>query len=75
MKVLPTLGSAAALAEELGASPRDISSALARYEAKRLAFGRELVDYARKLGAASLAPDEIRDPERVIGNREIRARC
>jgi 2-polyprenyl-6-methoxyphenol hydroxylase-like FAD-dependent oxidoreductase len=57
---------AAALAEELGASPGDISSALARYEAKRLAFGRALVDYSRKLGAASLAPDEIRDPERVM---------
>jgi 2-polyprenyl-6-methoxyphenol hydroxylase-like FAD-dependent oxidoreductase len=57
---------AAALAEELGASPGDISSALARYEAKRLTFGRALVDYSRKLGAASLAPDAIRDPERVM---------
>ena len=57
---------AAALAEELGASPGDISSALARYEAKRLSFGRALVDYSRKLGAASLAPDAIRDPERVM---------
>jgi 2-polyprenyl-6-methoxyphenol hydroxylase-like FAD-dependent oxidoreductase len=57
---------AAALAEELGASPGDISSALARYEAKRLMFGRALVDYSRKLGAASLAPDAIRDPERVM---------
>jgi 2-polyprenyl-6-methoxyphenol hydroxylase-like FAD-dependent oxidoreductase len=57
---------AAALAEELAASPGDISSALARYEAKRLTFGRALVDYSRKLGAASLAPDGIRDPERVM---------
>src|SRR5262245_57998460 len=57
---------AAALAEELGAGPDDISSALARYEAKRLTFGRALVDYSRKLGAASLAPDAIRDPERVM---------
>jgi 2-polyprenyl-6-methoxyphenol hydroxylase-like FAD-dependent oxidoreductase len=57
---------AAALAEELGANPGDISSALARYEARRLTFGRALVDYARKLGAASLAPDGIRDPERVM---------
>ena len=57
---------AAALAEELGASPGDISSALAHYEAKRLTFGRALVDYSRKLGAASLAPDGIRDPERVM---------
>ena len=39
---------AAALAEELGASAGDISGALARYEGKRLTFGRELVDYARK---------------------------
>jgi 2-polyprenyl-6-methoxyphenol hydroxylase-like FAD-dependent oxidoreductase len=57
---------AAALAEELRASPGDVSSALARYEAKRLAFGRALVDYSRKLGAAALAPDGIRDPERVM---------
>ena len=57
---------AAALAEELGASPGDISGALARYEAKRLTFGRALVEYSRKLGAASLAPDGIRDPERVM---------
>ncbi len=57
---------AAALAEELEASPGDISSALARYEAKRLTFGRALVDYSRKLGAASLAADGIRDPERVM---------
>jgi 2-polyprenyl-6-methoxyphenol hydroxylase-like FAD-dependent oxidoreductase len=57
---------AAALAEELGAGSDDISSALARYEAKRLTFGRALVDYSRKLGAASLAPEGIRDPERVM---------
>jgi 2-polyprenyl-6-methoxyphenol hydroxylase-like FAD-dependent oxidoreductase len=57
---------AAALAEELRASPGDIPRALARYEAKRLTFGRALVDYARKLGAAALAPDGIRDPERVM---------
>jgi 2-polyprenyl-6-methoxyphenol hydroxylase-like FAD-dependent oxidoreductase len=57
---------AAALAEELGASPGDISSAFARYEAKRLTFGRALVDYSRKLGAASLAPDGSRDPQRVM---------
>jgi 2-polyprenyl-6-methoxyphenol hydroxylase-like FAD-dependent oxidoreductase len=57
---------AAALAEELAASPADIAGALARYEAKRLAFGEALVDYARKLGAACLAADEVRDPERVM---------
>jgi 2-polyprenyl-6-methoxyphenol hydroxylase-like FAD-dependent oxidoreductase len=57
---------AAALAEELVGSPGDIASGLARYEAKRLAFGQTLVDYSRKLGAAALAPDGIRDPERVM---------
>jgi len=57
---------AAALAEELGATPSDIASALARYEAKRLTFGRALGAYSRKLGAASLARDGIRDPERVM---------
>jgi 2-polyprenyl-6-methoxyphenol hydroxylase-like FAD-dependent oxidoreductase len=57
---------AAVLAEELGATPGDISGALERYETKRLAFGRALVDYSRKLGADSLAPDGIRDPGRVM---------
>ena len=57
---------AVALTEELAANPRDISSALSRYETKRLAFGQALVDYSRKLGAASLAPDATRDPERVM---------
>lgn len=57
---------AAVLAGELEASPDDIPSALARYEVKRLTFGQALVDYSRKLGAASLEPEEIRDPERVM---------
>ena len=57
---------AAALAEELAASPGDLAAALERYEAKRLVFGQALVDYSRKLGAAALAPDDIRDPERVM---------
>jgi 2-polyprenyl-6-methoxyphenol hydroxylase-like FAD-dependent oxidoreductase len=57
---------AAILAEELGSSPGDISSALARYEAHRLAFGQALVNYSRKLGAAALAQAEIRDPVRVM---------
>jgi len=57
---------AAALAEELEASPGNVFSALAHYETKRLDFGQALVDYSRKLGAATLAPDWIRDPERVM---------
>ena len=57
---------AVALTEELATNPRDILSALSQYETKRLAFGQALVDYSRKLGAASLAPDATRDPERVM---------
>lgn len=57
---------AAALADSLAASPGDMLAALASYEAKRLAFGQALVDYSRKLGTDALAPDSIRDPERVM---------
>lgn len=57
---------ASTLAEELAASPTDVSAALARYEAKRLASGQELVERSRQLGAAALAPDASRDPERVM---------
>jgi 2-polyprenyl-6-methoxyphenol hydroxylase-like FAD-dependent oxidoreductase len=54
------------LAAELAASPGDIAGALGRYGEKRLAFGRGLVEYARKLGAAALADDDVRDPEQVM---------
>lgn len=57
---------AAVLAGEVGANPGDIPGALARYEEKRLTFGQALVDYSRKLGAASLESEDIRDPERVM---------
>lgn len=54
------------LAAELAARPGDMAGALGRYEEKRLAFGQALVDHARKLGAAALAPDDVRDPEQVM---------
>jgi 2-polyprenyl-6-methoxyphenol hydroxylase-like FAD-dependent oxidoreductase len=57
---------AVALAEALAESPGDMFAALSRYEEKRLAFGQALVDYSRKLGADALAPDDTRDPERVM---------
>jgi len=57
---------AVVLAESLAASPGDMPTALASYEAKRLAFGQALVDHSRELGTAALAPDSIRDPERVM---------
>jgi len=57
---------AAVLTGEVGANPDDVPGALARYEVKRLTFGQALVDYSRKLGAASLAAEGIRDPERVM---------
>lgn len=57
---------AVALSEALAGFPGDMLAALATYEAKRLAFGQALVDYSRKLGADALAPDSIRDPERVM---------
>jgi 2-polyprenyl-6-methoxyphenol hydroxylase-like FAD-dependent oxidoreductase len=56
---------AVALAEALAAES-DIERALARYERERLAFGRALVAYSRHLGAASLAPEGERNPERVM---------
>ena len=59
---------AATLADELAAGPGDLSAALSRYEERRLAFGHALVDYARDLGADAMAPDDVRDPERVIRN-------
>lgn len=57
---------AAALAEALSASPADLFAALADYEATRLTFGQAMVDYSRQLGAAALAADNVRDPERVM---------
>lgn len=57
---------AVALAEALAAAPNDIDGALARFERERRAFGQALVDYSRTLGAASLAPDGLRDPEQVM---------
>jgi 2-polyprenyl-6-methoxyphenol hydroxylase-like FAD-dependent oxidoreductase len=56
---------AVALTEALAAEG-DIDRALARYERERLAFGTALVAYSRYLGAASLAPEAERDPERVM---------
>jgi 2-polyprenyl-6-methoxyphenol hydroxylase-like FAD-dependent oxidoreductase len=56
---------AVALADALAAEG-DVERALARYERERLAFGRSLVAYSRYLGAASLAPEGERDPERVM---------
>jgi 2-polyprenyl-6-methoxyphenol hydroxylase-like FAD-dependent oxidoreductase len=57
---------AVSLAEALAATPGDIESALVRFERERRSFGQDLVDYSRTLGAASLAPEETRDPERVM---------
>lgn len=54
------------LADELAAHPGDVCAALSRYDTKRLAFGQSLVDYARRLGTAALAPDAVRDPEQVM---------
>lgn len=59
---------AATLAEELAATPGDLAAALARFEGKRLEFGQSLVDYARGLGIDALAPDETRDPLRVMSD-------
>jgi len=56
---------AVALTEALAAEG-DIDRALAHYERERLAFGTALVAYSRYLGAASLAPEAERDPERVM---------
>ena len=57
---------AGCLADELAAHPGDLIAALSHYETKRLAFGQSLVDYARNLGTAALAPDAVRDPAQVM---------
>ncbi len=57
---------AVSLADSLAAAPHDIDGALARFEGERRSFGQALVDYSRKLGAASLAPEGERDPEQVM---------
>lgn len=57
---------AVSLAEALADAPNDIAGALARFEGERRSFGQALVDYSRRLGAASLAPEATRDPERVM---------
>lgn len=47
-------------------APDDFTAALAEYETKRLAFGQALVDHSRRLGAAALAAESVRDPEQVM---------
>jgi len=76
MGVIKAVGDAVALAEAIRANPGDLDRALATYDAERCAYGRYLVERARRLGTqidtGLRTPDQeeagayYRRPENVI---------